>query len=226
MLAGELLDQLLDGGAGGAIAGVPADSIALAAEILDQAVDVGIENIRAFGASVTIRPGAGGGAAAELLDLLAEHRAAVEEHLEPVIVGRVVAAGDLDPALHIEDVGRVIEHRARADADPDDVEPALHQPVDECAFQLGRVQAAVPSDGDPASAFVGGEASEASPERPGVFFRESLSDDSADVIFAQDGSVECVGHRKGEHTNSRIGSTQTVTLNLFQGPFGRPRHPS
>jgi hypothetical protein len=139
--------------AGGAVARVPADLEALAAEILDQPVDIGVEDVHVLDLAVALAPFARSGAAPELLDFLAEHRAAVQKHLEAVIVGRVVASGDLDPAADAERLGGEIEHRAWADSDPDDVDPAFGQAVDERGFEPGRMKAAVAADRDPRHAF-------------------------------------------------------------------------
>ena len=51
------------------------------------------------------------------LDFGAVNRAAVEAHLEAVVVGRIVAAGDLDAASHGLVVQRPVEHGRRHDAD-------------------------------------------------------------------------------------------------------------
>ena len=61
----------------------------------------------------------------------AEHRAALQQQLEAVVVGRVVAAGDLDAAVDVEIVGREIEHRRGAHADLHDVDAALGEAADQ-----------------------------------------------------------------------------------------------
>src|SRR3546814_20806472 len=85
---------------------------------------------------------------------------------------------------------------------------------------------AVAPDGDRARALVRSEAAEAAAERPGVFLGECFSDDSANVIFAKDGGIECVGHHEGEQTKGGKGSRRTVTPNSFQGPFRNHRRSS
>src|SRR3990170_6304162 len=98
MPAGELLKKPVERFARGAIAGVPADAEGLAVETFEQAIDIFVENIGVgYGAALALVPVCGGGTAAERLDFLAEHRAAVQHHLEAVVVSRIVAAGDLDP---------------------------------------------------------------------------------------------------------------------------------
>ncbi len=83
-----------------------------------QPVDVGVEHLQGFDFSGAVAPGALGGQPADSLDILAEERAALEHHLETVVIRRVMAAGDLDTAIHF--LGRsfgVVEHRRRAQAD-------------------------------------------------------------------------------------------------------------
>ena len=55
----------------------------------------------------------GVGHAAELLDALAEKGGAEQDHLEAVVIGRIVAAGDLDAAVHVELGFGEIGHRGR-----------------------------------------------------------------------------------------------------------------
>ena len=47
-----------------------------------------------------------------------------QHHLEAVIIGRIVAAGDHDAAVDVELGLGIIEHRRRPEADPDDVDAA------------------------------------------------------------------------------------------------------
>src|SRR3546814_11448842 len=54
---------------------------------------------------------------AQLLDVLAEEGAALEHHLEAVVIGRIVTAGHHDAAVHAQRRRGVIEHRRGAKAD-------------------------------------------------------------------------------------------------------------
>ena len=119
MLARKLRDQLFERRTGCAVAGVPADAEFAALKALDQAVDVGVEDVDLLDMAEAFGPVAVGGAATELLDFLAEHRSAVQQHLEPVIVGRIVASGDLDSSLHRQRRHGEVEHRAGPDTDVD-----------------------------------------------------------------------------------------------------------
>jgi len=58
---------------------------------------------------------------------------------------------------------------------------------------------AIAADGKPSRAFVRRERRECAAECVGIRFAKRLSDDSADVIFAKDGSIEAMGHAR---TNS------------------------
>ena len=136
-----------------------------------------------------------GRAPAERLDFRAEHRAALQQQLEPVVVGWIVAAGDLDAAVDVEIMGREIEHRRGAHADLDHVNAAFVEAADQRRFEHARMGAAVAADRDPPGAFVAGERGVGPAERVSIVLGERVADDPADVIFAQDGGVESVGHR-------------------------------
>ena len=136
----------------------------------------------------------GGGALAELLDLRAEHRAALQQQLEAVVVGRVVAAGDLDAAVDVEIMGREIEHGRGPMPICIDVDPAFGEAADQLGFEhrangcarRGRRRCVrAPS---PCALRGIGPA-----ERVGVGLGQRVADDPADVIFAQDGGVEVCG---------------------------------
>ena len=146
---------------------------------------------------------------AELLDLRAEHRAALQQQLEAVVVGRVVAAGDLDAAVDVEIVGREIEHRRGAHADLHDVDPAFGQAADQRGFEhpangCGR-RGRRRSRRAPSSCAKRGEGAA---ERISVGFGQRVADDPADVIFAQDGGVELCGSSRCLTQRQRFGFNQ------------------
>src|SRR3954470_12313970 len=91
MLARELLDQLLERGTTRPIAGIPTDPERPALEALHEAIDVRIENVDLLDRPMTLGPRAIGRSPTEVLDFLAEDRAPVQQHLEAVVVGRIVA---------------------------------------------------------------------------------------------------------------------------------------
>ena len=63
-------------------------------------------------------------------------RVARQHDLQAVVVGRVVAAGDHDPAAGLQVLRREVEHGARYPPDVDDVPPALAQSFDQRRAQL------------------------------------------------------------------------------------------
>jgi len=194
MVAGEELEQLFERRAGGAVAGVPAEPEADAAEVAGQAMDVIVDDVDIGDRPVAFAPVAGGTALAEHLDFAAKQGAAEQQHLEAVIVRRVVASGDLDAAVDVERRRCVIEHRAWPHADADDVEAAFGEAADQRVLEYMRMGAAVAADGDFACAFLGRERRIAAAEGISVRFVERVADDPADIVFAQDGGVESVGH--------------------------------
>ncbi len=232
MLAWQAVQQHVEDRPGGAVAGVPADVERLAREALEQPRDIGFANVDLLGGAVAVGPVAGGGALADALDLLPEHGAALQQQFEAVVVGGVVASGDLDAAVDVEIVSREIEHRRGAHADQNRVDPALGQPAHERCLKHARMGAAVPSDGNPPGTLAAGNRGIGPAEGVGIRLGERVADDSADVIFAEDGGVESVGHglantpnadfvqgyRHPEFSLTSVPRTP-VTLNLFQGPF-------
>ena len=98
-----------------------------------------------------------------------------KHHLEAVIVGRIVAAGDHDAAVHVELGLGIIEHRRRPEADADDVDAAFGQArgpaPPPCTGELARPSrptatlraAAAPDQG-----------AEAAPDRIGVVLAQRL----------------------------------------------------
>src|SRR5215210_528786 len=102
MLPRQALDQHVEDRACRTVTGVPADAERLAREVLHQPLDIGGADVDFFGGPAAFAPVAGGGALTDLLDLLAVDRAAFEQQLEAVVLGRVVAARDLDSAIDVE----------------------------------------------------------------------------------------------------------------------------
>ena len=128
----------------------------------------------------------------------AEHRAALQQQLEAVVVGRIVAAGDLDAAVDVEIMGREIEHRASGPCRSASTSmPLSVSPRTSAASSMPRVGAAVAPDRDRAWRLRRAAKRAIGPaERISIGLGERVADDSANVIFAQDGGVElCVSSR-------------------------------
>ena len=154
VLSGKPVDEHVEDRPGGAIAGVPADPERLAREVLQQAVDIGLADVDLFDAAVAVAPVPGGRAAAERLDLLPEHRAAFEQQLEAIVVGRVVAARHLDAAIDIEIMRGEIEHGRGTHADQRHVDPAFGEAADQRRFEHPGVETTVAADREPPRAFL------------------------------------------------------------------------
>src|SRR3954464_11142184 len=99
MLAGQTLDEAVDDGAAGAAARVPADPERPALEALEQAVDITVHHRLVGDRAGALFPIALRRHPAERLDALAEKGLVAKDHLEAVIIGRGVAAGDRDAAV-------------------------------------------------------------------------------------------------------------------------------
>ena len=195
VLAGQQGGQPLGRGPGRAVAGIPADPVGGAVEPLEQAIDIAVENALLGNGAFALLPVAGGGHRAHLLDVGAEKGVAAERHLEAVIVGRIVAAGDHDAAGDVELGGGEIEHRRRPEADLHHIHAAFGEAADQRGLHERRAFAAVAADRDARAAGAARERAEAAPERMGVVRPERFPDDPANVIFAKRGRVELVRHQ-------------------------------
>ena len=134
----------------------------------------------------------------DCLDRLAVKRLAAEHDLEPVMVGRVVRAGDHDAAIDLERRRGVIEHRGRPAADAHDVGAALGEPLDKRGFEFGRGQPAVIADRSAPPAGLRQDLGEHPAQGMGIGREQGRADNAADVVFAQDRRIETVRHG-GDH---------------------------
>ena len=159
-------------------------------------VDIAVDHRLVGYGAVPALPVSGGRHRAELLDVLAEEGAAEEHHLEAVIVGRIVAAGDHDAAVHGQLGLGEIEHRRRPEPDPHHIDAAFGQAADQRRLQLRRAGAAVAADRDRAAAGAPDQGAEAAPDRLGIVRPQGFADHAADVIFAQGRRVESMTHRE------------------------------
>ena len=198
---------------GRAVAGIPGNfQRPLAVEVFDDPLDIGIEH-----RPVLARPSSGGERtiaddAAEPPDLLAVERTGCGHKLETVMVGRVVRARHHDPRIGIEPMHREIEHRRRAEPDPDDPRAGARQPVDQGGFELRGMQPAIVADTDDFAAARADDGAEGAADRLGIGLRKGLSDDSADVVGAEDRRVErpCRAAPPGPHPAPSIARRPTL----------------
>ncbi len=221
MLARQRRGQRLERLAGGAVAGVP-DHLegAPALEVLAQAPDIGVEHRAGRARAGAAREGAAGGDPAQLLDALAVERLLAPHHLEAVVIGRVVRAGDLDAAVGVQLMHREVQHRRRAAADLQHHGAGIDQAAADRVGQLGRAQAAVIADADPAlRGRQGGGVGAA--KGVGIGREQGLADDAAHVVFAQDGRVETV-RGAGRRGWRRVGHA-AASASLGSRPSTLPR---
>ncbi len=115
-----------------------------------------------------------------------------QHHLETVVFGRVVGAGDHDPAIEAESTNGEIEHRRRAAPDPQHIEAAVAQPLDNRRLEFRRAQPPVIADGGPAATGLLHHGPEATPYGIGIPRGKGAPDDAADVVFADRGGVEAM----------------------------------
>src|SRR3954467_13017017 len=99
MLAGQTPDEGAGEGAAGAAARVPADPERPALEAFEQPVDITVHHRLVGDPAGALFPIAFRRHPAQRLDALAEKGLVAKDHLEAVIIGRIVAAGDLDAAV-------------------------------------------------------------------------------------------------------------------------------
>ena len=177
--------------AGRPVACIPGDlERTLAVVVQGNPLDIGIEN-----RSVLPRPATGFERSpdddpAEPRDVLAVERAGRRQELEAVVVGRVVGARDHHAGIGLESLHREIKHRGRAETDADRARPGARQTVHQSRFERGRMEPPVIADADrPAPGFAH-DGSEGAPDRLRVVRRQSLADDPADVVGAQDRRIE------------------------------------
>ena len=127
---------------------------------------------------------------AQCTDLLAVERLAAEDDLEAVVVGRIVAAGDHHGTVSRQPGVGVIQHRRRAAADAQRLDPGGTQAVRQGRLERGARQPAVIADGDRAAAGARHQRAETASDGECVGVRQRAAHRAADVILAQRGRVE------------------------------------
>jgi hypothetical protein len=172
----------------------------------------------------------------EFRDGFAEERAAPQHELEAVLVGRIVAARDLDAAGNaVQRRFGEVEHRGGAQADPHDIDAGGEQPFNQRLLQRGRTQPAIAAHHDARRfGFRPGTGSERLPDRAGVGFAQRLPDHAANVVFAQDGGMKTVRHdppprRRGGRTGDVTAAPPAARAgdrvrHWLRGPLPTSRH--
>src|SRR6185436_18617732 len=106
--------------------------------------------------------------------------------LQPVVVGRVVAAGDGDAAAAAEVVRGEVGDRRRRHADVDHVGAGGIEAFGERLGELGAGKAAVASDRERGRVALAADGAERAADVAHDGRRERLADDAADVVGAED----------------------------------------
>ncbi len=128
--------------------------------------------------------------ATQILDLVAVHRLAAQAELEAVVVGRVVAAGDLDAAVEVPVEDREVDERRRHHAELDDAEPGRAKAVDQGGGVGVRGEPAVAPDAHAGRAVLERERPIGAPELPRELGVEIPLGDTADVVLAEDRRIQ------------------------------------
>src|SRR6266699_3526737 len=138
--------------------------------------------------------GAAGGASlfdetSEILDVRAGNCVAAEDALEAVELGRIVRAGHLDAAVHVEHVGREVERRRRQLAHVHAVAAHGLDAREQAVREPRPGGAVVPADGEPRRAPqpLPAERRDGLADGASDLRRELVAHDAADVILAKDG---------------------------------------
>ena len=107
-------------------------------------------------------------------------------NLQPVVVGRIVAAGDHDAAAGFEMRRREVEQRRRHQSDIDHVTAALAQSGDERSLQLGARVPSIAAHDERLRAAGMRLGPDGAADPANDFGGEGVSDDAADVVGAED----------------------------------------
>ncbi|PAV93323.1 hypothetical protein WR25_26851 [Diploscapter pachys] len=186
MLAGQLRDEPLHRGAGGAVAAIPADAERAAGIAREQARDISGKDVVVGDAAGALAPRAGGGEAGEIDHIRAVEGAVAQHHLEAIVVARIVAARHMDAGVDAQRRFGEIQHRRGAEADAHDVDAACHEAGDQRGFEVGRGQAPVAPYGNTRAARGADAGGEAAADRGRVGGGEVAPHGAANVIFPQD----------------------------------------
>ena len=182
-LASEPSVQLTRGGTGHAVAAVDRDfhrtSEAYAAH---DAREIRLDHVlRAQAATARCEP-ALFDAPAKVLDILARERHALHHHLESVVVGRVVAAGDCHRTAATELVRGEVGNRRRPHADVHDIRTGRTKTLDQSGGQTRPREPPVATHRERRPPALARVRTERTTDQAHRVFGERLVDDATDVI--------------------------------------------
>ena len=201
--AGEGARERAEHRAGGAVAGIPRHRERRLDRFCEKARDVSAGNVglrRLARAACAIA--AGGGGLRQRLDVGAEERPPAQHHLDPVVVRRIVRAGDHHAAVARALVNGEVEHRGGTQADAEHVGAGVREALDQAILQARRAQPAIAPDADQRRPIGGRPAPRDGGEAPAdgnhVGRAQRLADDPPDVVRAEDRRIERASRAHGE----------------------------
>ena len=172
------------------IAGIPGDIHCLAVKIGQQALHIPGHDFLCRGTPVAALEIAFGGGIAQRQYVFAKAGFLAQHHLEAVVIGRVMRAGDHDAPVRVQLVHGIIKHRRGAQANAVHGKPAFCQPVAQSLLQLGRRQPPVIAGTDAVATGAAYPRAECPAQCKRILNPQRLADDAADVIFSQNTGVE------------------------------------
>ena len=122
----------------------------------------------------------------EVLDGIEGQRGAADDHLQAVVVRRVVAAGDRDAGVAAQFVGSEISQRGGHAADIDGVDAGGADAVHQGAGQFRAGQAAIAADGDGRLALFDGQRAQGMADLANHLGGQRFVDDAPDVVGLED----------------------------------------
>ena len=137
-----------------------------------------------------------GNADVDVLDRIAGQGLAVDDDLEAVVVGRIVAARHRHAATGAQMEAAEVSHRRRNFANVDDLAAGLAQAFDQGAGHGGRRQPAVATDHDAALVALVHHRADGLADQPGDILVECLPDHAADVVGAEHASIQSDAGRR------------------------------
>ena len=176
---------------GRTVPGVPADTQPRpVARLLGQPRDIGVLDNGPGNRAPPLGEPACGGERPERPDALAEERLARHHHLEAVVVGRVVRAGDHDARVEAQLVHGEIEHRRRPETDAGHIDAGRGKPPHQRRLEAGRAQPAVMAHRCAPPSGPRQHGAESAAERQRIRLRQGLADNAARVVFPEETRVE------------------------------------
>ena len=154
--------------------------------VASDALNVGVEHIRLAARSFARLHVAALGAIPKPLDVVAIERVAGDDHLQSVVVGRIVAAAHRHAAGAVQVERREVGDGRRTHADVDGVGACAHQSVDQRGRELRAGKASIAADGEGRRVALDAERAERLADGAHDRRGQALADDAADVVGAKD----------------------------------------